>query len=234
MTGLAERIIVALDAPTAAQNLSVVRALSGRVRHFKVGLRTFYAGGAPVLEAVAAAGAQLFLDLKLHDIPATVRGAAEALAPYRPALLTVHASGGEAMVRAAVEGLAHGGAGSTCVLGVTVLTSMGEAQAQALGWSGGVEGTVDRLAATALAGGAGGLVCSGHEAGRLRAAHPGAVLVVPGIRPAAAPQDDQTRTMTPRAALAAGADWLVVGRPVWRAEDPVAAWEQLVSVEAAS
>ena len=222
----ADRVIVALDRATTDDNLALVDALEGHARWFKVGMRQFYAGGDVVLERIASAGARLFLDLKLHDIPKTVEGAARSLARYAPALATVHASGGADMVRAAVEGFGASGA-STRVLAVTVLTSLDAADLDALGVSGAPADTARRWAAGAIDAGAHGLVCSGHEAATLRAAFPGAVLVTPGIRMATDASGDQKRIMTPRRAIEAGATRLVVGRPIHAASDPVEAFARI-------
>ncbi|TVR03884.1 MAG: orotidine-5'-phosphate decarboxylase [Deltaproteobacteria bacterium] len=226
---LAQRIVVALDAPTEEQNLALIAALEGRAVHYKVGMRAFYGGASRTLRAISSAGASLFLDLKLHDIPKTVESAARVLAVHQPALLTVHASGGPAMVRAALEGLADGGATATRVLGVTVLTSMNSGAVQALGWGDDVGAVVQRLAGLAIEGGAHGLVCSGRESAMIRTRWPDVLRVVPGIRPPGGAMDDQARVLTPGAALAAGADLLVIGRPLWQSSDPEAAWDKLVS-----
>ena len=220
----AERVIVALDRGTTAENLELIAQLRGRARWFKVGMREFYGGGERVLEAVRASGARLFLDLKLHDIPQTVGSAAAVLSRWSPELLTVHASGGARMVRAAVDGSAVG----TCVLAVTVLTSMEAEDLAPLGVSLGVDALVESLAASALGAGAGGVVCSAHEVSRLRALHPDAVLVTPGIRPVGAAAGDQRRVMGPGEAVAAGSSLLVVGRPIGEASDPALAFDGIV------
>ncbi|MDE2199976.1 MAG: orotidine-5'-phosphate decarboxylase, partial [Rhodospirillales bacterium] len=166
----------------------------------------------------------VFLDLKLHDIPNTVAGAVRAVLPLRPHMLTLHASGGAAMIAAARDAAAAAGSARPRLLAVTVLTSLDAAALNETGIAGGPRQQVLRLARLALAHGADGLVCSAHEVAMLRDAFgPGPVLVVPGIRPAGAPTGDQARTMTPREAAAAGADWLVVGRPITAAADPAAA-----------
>jgi len=228
----ADRVIVALDRPTTDENLALIDALDGHARWFKVGMRQFYAGGEPVLERIEQAGAQLFLDLKLHDIPKTVEGAARSLARFSPALTTVHASGGAAMIRAAVEAFGSLGA-TTRVLAVTVLTSLDADDLAALGVAGTARDVARRWAAAAVDAGAHGLVCSGHEAAALRAAVPGALLVTPGIRLAGDAVGDQKRVMTPRRALEAGATHLVVGRPIHAADDPAAAFAR-VCADAAS
>jgi orotidine-5'-phosphate decarboxylase len=162
----------------------------------------------------------VFLDLKLHDIPATVEGAARSAAATGAALLTVHASGGADMVAAAVRGAGPG----TRVLAVTVLTSLDAAALEAIGLAGPPDAAVVRLARLAVAAGAGGLVCSPHEVAQVRAAvGPGPLLVVPGVRPAGAAKGDQARVATPEDAVRAGADVIVIGRPLRDAPDPVAA-----------
>jgi orotidine-5'-phosphate decarboxylase len=172
----------------------------------------------------ALAPLPVFVDLKLHDIPNTVAGAVRALLPLAPRLLTVHAAGGAAMVAAARRAAENAGTTRPLLLAVTVLTSLDADALRASGVTGGLLGQVSRLARQALEAGADGLVCSAHEVTMLRAAFgDGPLLVVPGVRPAGATADDQVRRMTPRAAAAAGADWLVVGRPITGAPDPAAA-----------
>lgn len=226
MSAVTTPICVALDRASTEENLALIATLGQRVGWYKVGMRQFYAGGDTVIAAVRAAGARLFLDLKLHDIPATVGGAMASLAPYAPELMTVHASGGREMIAAAVAA-----AGSqTRILAVTVLTSLSEADASALGWQGSPADVVARWARLATDAGAHGLVCSGHEAARLRAGLGTTPwLVTPGIRPPGGEAGDQKRVMTPQAALAAGANLLVVGRPIHGASDPVAAFEALAA-----
>jgi orotidine-5'-phosphate decarboxylase len=213
----ANPLIVALDADDPEVLLGWADALGGIVGHLKVGLQAFVARG-PALVNEVAARAPVFLDLKLHDIPATVAGAAAAADALGAAMLTVHAGGGAAMVRAAVEA-----APSTAILAVTVLTSLDDAALAAVGQPGADE-QVPRLAALAVEAGAAGIVCAAPEVAAVRAAvGPEALVVVPGIRPASAALDDQARTATPAAALAAGASHLVVGRPITRAADVAAA-----------
>jgi orotidine-5'-phosphate decarboxylase len=167
----------------------------------------------------------VFLDLKLHDIPNTVAGAVRSLAPLRPAWLTIHAAGGAAMIAAAREAAEKsGGADRMKILAVTVLTSIDAATLSDTGVSGGPVQQVLRLARLAVAAGADGLVCSPREVAPLRAAlGEGPALVVPGVRPAGSAADDQARTATPEEMAAAGADFVVVGRPITKAADPAAA-----------
>ena len=218
----AARIIVAIDLPDVAAAADLSARLAPRIGLLKLGLELFSAAG-PAGFARVAAQAPVFLDLKLHDIPNTVAAAVTALLPLRPAMLTVHAAGGPAMI-AAARRAAEAGPERPILLAVTVLTSMDEAELAATGVPGGVAPQVLRLARMALDAGADGLVCSPLEVAALRGAL-GAepFLVVPGIRPAGHDAGDQARIATPHEAVAAGADWLVIGRPITRALDPVAA-----------
>jgi orotidine-5'-phosphate decarboxylase len=225
MTDGASPLIAALDTADLTQAADWAARLAPHCAFLKLGLEFFCAQGPAGLGLIRH---RLFLDLKLHDIPATVAGAIRALAPVGAGLLTVHAAGGAAMIaaaRAAVEaqGETLGGA-RPLLLAVTVLTSIDSAQLANTGVAGGTRQQVLRLARVALSAGADGLVCSGHEVAMLRDAFgAGPVLVVPGIRPAGAALDDQARVMAPAAAMAAGATYLVVGRPVTGAADPAAA-----------
>jgi orotidine-5'-phosphate decarboxylase len=189
----------------------------------KLGLELFAAEGPPALAALTPR-APVFLDLKLHDIPNTVAGAVRALRPRRPAMLTLHAGGGPAMIAAAREAAEGAGAARPLLLAVTVLTSMDAAALAATGVADAPRAQVLRLARMAMAAGADGLVCSAQEVAPIRDALGAApLLVVPGIRPAGSAAGDQARTATPEAAVADGADWLVVGRPISAAADPAAA-----------
>ena len=220
MTPAHQRLCAALDFAGWAEAAPFARAIAPVVGMLKVGLELFTADGPPVVRAAAALGRPVFLDLKLHDIPATVEGAARSAAASGASLLTVHASGGTEMVRAAVRGAG----GRVRILAVTVLTSLDGAALDAIGLAGPAEAAVVRLARLAIAAGAGGLVCSPHEVAAVRAAvGPGPLLVVPGIRPAGSAGDDQARVATPAEAVRAGADVIVVGRPLRDAPDPVAA-----------
>lgn len=212
-------LIVALDTIDAAQAARWAAAVAPHAGMVKLGLEFFAANGPAGVAALA--GAPVFLDLKLHDIPNTVAGAVRAVLKLRPALLTLHAAGGAAMIQAARAAAAGSG---TRLLAVTVLTSLDAAALAETGVAGGPRQHVLRLARLALAAGADGLVCSAHEVAMLREAlGDGPLLVVPGIRPAGSAVDDQARTMTPREAAGAGADWLVVGRPITQAADPAVA-----------
>jgi len=187
MSSARQRICAALDFPGWLEAAPFARAIAPEVGMLKVGLELFTAEGPPVIRAAAALGRPVFLDLKLHDIPATVEGAARSAAASGASLLTVHASGGAEMVRAAVRGAG----GRVRILAVTVLTSLDGAALDAIGLAGPAEAAVVRLARLAVAAGAGGLVCSPHEVAAVRAAvGPGPLLVVPGIRPAGSAGDD--------------------------------------------
>ncbi len=219
-----ERLIVALDVPTLEEAASLASRLVGSVGWFKVGLELFAAHGPEAVQAIRAHG-PVFLDVKLHDIPTTVERAATRIADLGVGLVTVHAGGGAEMVAAAVRGL--GGHGE--VLAVTVLTSTSDAELAAMG-SEPAASQVPRLARLATAAGAPGLVCAPRDLAAVReAVGPSVRLVTPGVRPAGAGTDDHARAATPAAAIADGADLLVIGRPITRAEDPVAAAEAIAA-----
>ncbi len=215
------RLIVALDTPEVATAQAWARAVAPHCGMFKLGLEFFLANGAAGFRAIT--GRPVFLDLKLHDIPTTVAGAVRAVLPLGPRMLTVHACGDGAMIRAARDA-AGNAPDRPLILGVTVLTSMDPAGLAAIGVHDPPPMQVLRLARLALANGADGVVCSPLETATLRQAlGRGPTLVIPGIRPAGAARDDQARVMTPAQAMAAGADWIVVGRPITGASDPAAA-----------
>jgi len=221
-------IALALDGPDRQTVISWAGAAAPHVSVMKVGLETFLRDGAPVVGEVrgAAPGCALFLDLKLHDIPNTVAGAARSIAGLAPDYLTVHASGGPAMVAAAADALPD-----TRITAVTVLTSLSEADLEAVGLRGPALDAAVRLARMAVSVGARAIVCSPQEVAAIRAAVPAEVtLITPGVRPAAGEGSvtgDQSRVATPQAALAAGADLLVIGRPITGAADPAAAARRL-------
>ena len=220
----AARLIVALDTADLARATALARALAGEVGLVKVGLELFVAEGPRAVAEIAALGAPVFLDLKLHDIPNTVAGAVRSANALGAAMLTVHAAGGAEMISAARSAAEAAGAARPMILAVTVLTSLGAADLAATGVAGGPVQQVLRLARLAVESGADGIVCSPREVAPLRdALGPGVPLIVPGIRPAGADAGDQKRVMTPAEALAAGADWLVIGRPITGAADPAAA-----------
>jgi len=218
----ARRILCAIDTTDLDHAVKLADALSGRVGAVKLGKEFFTAHGPQGVARIAGTGQRIFLDLKYHDIPNTVAGAVRAAAGLGCFLLTVHASGGSAMLRAAVE--ARGDAEAPKLLAVTVLTSLTDADLDAVGQKTPVADQVLRLGRLAREARIDGLVASPHEVAPLRAAlGPDCLLVVPGVRPAWAGADDQKRVMTPAEAVAAGADYLVIGRPITRADDPAAA-----------
>jgi orotidine-5'-phosphate decarboxylase len=217
-------LIVALDYPTRAAAAPLLRQLRGSLRWVKIGLQLFTAEGPDVVRAVADEGFNVFLDLKLHDIPNTVARAVESLAALPIGMLTLHAAGGREMMAAARTAQAATRP-ELLLLGVTVLTSLDAAALAEIGVPGTPEAQVARLAGLAAEAGLRGLVCSPLEAAALRAQVPaGMQLVTPGIRPAGEEGgDDQKRVLTPAAAARAGANYIVVGRPILQATDPAAA-----------
>jgi orotidine-5'-phosphate decarboxylase len=216
-------VFCAIDTTDAARARALADGVRAHVGGLKLGLEFCVATGPAAVREVASGGMPFFLDLKLHDIPNTVAAAVRAAAPIAPAFLTLHAAGGPAMLRAAVEAAAATSPG-TKLLAVTVLTSLDEDDLATVGQRGPVAEQARRLAVLARDCGVHGVVCSPHEVAALReACGPKTVLVVPGIRPAGSGTGDQKRVMTPREALAAGADWLVIGRPITGAADPAAA-----------
>jgi orotidine-5'-phosphate decarboxylase len=210
-------IAVALDTPDLATAVRWAIAVAPVISTAKVGLELFCAEGAAAVEKIrASTDLDIFLDLKLHDIPATVAGAARAVAPISPAYLTVHASGGPAMIEAAANALPD-----TRIAAVTVLTSLSAADLQRLGIAGPPADAVVRLARLAVEAGARALVCSPQEVAMVRAAvGPSVTLITPGVRPAGAQADDQARVATPEQTRSDGADLLVIGRPITGAADP--------------
>ncbi|GFK94796.1 Orotidine 5'-phosphate decarboxylase [Fundidesulfovibrio magnetotacticus] len=217
----AERLIVALDVDNAADALAIVRDLGDAARHYKVGLQLFLAEGFPLVERIMGMGHRLMLDLKFLDIPQTTHLAMREAAKRGVHMATIH-SHVSSVCRAAVAGAADG---DTLVLGVTVMTSYGETERAELGYPGSIEDLVLARASLALAAGCGGVVASAREAALIRHAYgAGFVIVTPGIRPAGlGTKDDQHRIMTPGRAIAGGSDYLVVGRPITRADDSRAA-----------
>lgn len=214
-------VIVALDFPQARQALEFAARLDSTQCRVKVGKELFTAAGPQVVEALVKSGFDVFLDLKFHDIPNTVAGACKAAASLGVWMLNVHALGGEAMLRASRE-VIDSCANKPLLIGVTILTSLGDSEIMAVGLQGTVGENVLRLAKVAKKCGLDGVVCSSQEAQLLRKQIDSPfALVTPGIRFAGAQKDDQTRVLTPRAALMAGADYLVIGRPVTQADDPV-------------
>lgn len=204
-------IAVALDAPDLATAREWATAVAPYVQVVKVGLEVFLRDGHDAVHvAREASGCDIFLDVKLHDIPATVAGAAQSVAKLAPKYLTVHASGGQDMIKAAVEALPE-----TYVTAVTILTSLSQDQLSAMGWNGSAQDIVKRLAAQSVAAGARAIVCSPQEVAAVRAeVGPEIVLITPGVRPAGSDAGDQKRIATPEQALADGANLLVIGRPI--------------------
>lgn len=215
-----ERLIVALDVPTAAAAHRIVAAVGDSARIYKVGMQLYTAEGPQIVRDLVASGRQVFLDLKYHDIPNSVASAVKEAANLGVRMLSVHASGGGKMLRAAVEG-ARNTNPSTMVLGVTVLTSLDNRDLEHAGVRGNVGDQVSRLAALALSNRCAGVIASAQEAAALRVELGDDFLIVtPGVRPAGAGQDDQARIVTPSEAIAAGASYIVVGRPITEAADP--------------
>ena len=216
-----DKLIVALDVPGAAEALELNRRLGDEVRWVKVGLELFTAAGPGVVEALRASGRRIFLDLKLHDIPNTVAGAVRSASRLGVDLVTLHAEGGPAMMRAAAA--ERGPQGSPRLLAVTVLTSLDGSEYPEV-YRAGVQDRVRAFARAAHEAGMDGVVASPQELGALAEVLPAGFLrVIPGIRPVGSAADDQARVATPGAALRAGATHLVVGRPITRALDPAAA-----------
>ena len=227
-------IIVALDVPSSEQALKLAQELAPVVGAFKIGKELFVAAGPDIVKKIRATGASVFLDLKFHDIPNTVAKAVAAAVRLDVEMLTIHTSGGGEMMRAA-EKAAHDTAKSMgfqppLVLGVTVLTSFNNETLAETGCEPDTEKQVVRLAQLAVKSGLRGLVCSPLEIAALRKILPAHVqLVTPGIRTGAEKPDDQKRTLSPREAIAAGANWLVIGRPITASENPCAAAENILA-----
>ena len=226
-------IIVALDVPAVDAALKLVEQLAPVSGGFKVGSELFTVAGPDIVRRIRERGAMVFLDLKFHDIPNTVAKSVAAAVQLDVQMLTVHTSGGMEMLKAAEQSAAETAwkAGRTppLVLGVTVLTSLDAGALKEIGLDANVEYQVRRLAAVATKAGLRGLVCSPLEIAALRKILPAQVqLVTPGIRTGSEKADDQKRTLSPREAIAAGANWLVIGRPIYAAENPRAAAEQIL------
>lgn len=222
-------VFAALDTPDLPRALEIAKAVGPHVGGLKVGLEFTMALGPDAVKQVVALGTPVFVDVKLHDIPNTVAGASKAIATLGASIFNVHCSGGEAMMRAAVD------AGRSVdpnvkIIGVTVLTSMDDGDLDAVGQKKPARDQVLRLAELAKKSGLDGVVCSAHEIEPLRAAlGQGFLLVVPGIRPAGSDVADQKRIMTPADALKAGASWLVIGRPITGAADPAGAAREIAA-----
>jgi len=222
MTESRHRLIIALDASSAAAARKIVAAVGDAGVFYKIGMQLYTAEGPALVRELVQSGRRVFLDLKYHDIPNTVGAAVQEAAQLGVSMLTVHASGGGRMLRAAVEAA---GASSQVplVLGVTVLTSLEDGDLNMMGVRGNVVDQVLRLAALALSNGCGGVVASAHEASALREdLGQDFALVTPGVRPVGSGRGDQARVVTPKEAIAAGASHIVVGRPITEAADPAA------------
>ena len=226
-----DRILVAVDTPDIGRARELVQGLTGHVGGFKIGLEMFISHGPAFVREVLDGSAKIFLDLKLHDIPNTVAGAAGAAARYGVSFMTVHALGGPEMIRrgtAAARAAAEAeGFEPPTILAVTILTSHDDDDLKAVGIDSSCGDAVLKLASMACEAGAGGAVCSPLEVSGVRDRFPGGALVVPGIRPASAAADDQSRIATPRSAIDSGADYLVIGRPITRSNNPTAAADDI-------
>lgn len=222
------KIIVALDYADADAALALASRLDPSLCRLKVGKELFAVAGPALLGQLADKGYQVFLDLKFHDIPNTVASACKAAAKLGVWMMNVHALGGRAMLSAAREALDQAGGMKPKLIAVTLLTSMGQSDLDDIGLQGSLQDVVLRLAALARASGLDGVVCSAQEAARLKKElGQDFCLVTPGIRPLQAASDDQTRIMTPLAARQAGSDYLVIGRPITRADDPLRALQAI-------
>lgn len=230
----AAQVIIALDFPEATPALALVSRLGSLIRWYKVGLELYLSAGNRIVHELKEQGYSVFLDLKLHDIPNTVAGAVRSVAATGADMLTLHASGGPAMLAAASDaaGKLHS---APKLLAVSVLTSMDASQLQAIGVEDSPASQVLRLAGLASQAGISGLVASPEEVAQLRSSFPNLTLVIPGIRPAGSSIGDQKRIATPAAAVSAGANYLVIGRPIAQADDPAAAAEAILQeIEGAS
>lgn len=221
-------ILVALDTSTADAAKQLAANVVPFVAGFKVGLELLMGPGPGLIADLRELGKPVFVDAKLHDIPNTVAGAARQLGAVGARWVTVHASGGKAMMQAAVEGLAEGSQDEAGILAVTVLTSIDAATLVSVGVEDSAGDQVDRLARLARTAGVEGAVCSPHEIERVNTAAPGLITVVPGIRPEGFGSQDQARVATPAEAIRSGATYLVIGRAITAADDPAAAAELIV------
>lgn len=227
-------IIAALDVSSVEEALKLANEIRPSVGAFKIGSELFTTGGPEIVRRIRDSGASVFLDLKFHDIPNTVAKAVAAATRLDVQMLTIHTSGGAEMMRAAQQSAqqtaSQRGRTAPLVLGVTVLTSMDGRTLAEIGTDSNVGTQVERLAALAVKAGLRGLVCSPLEIAALRQILPPEIqLVTPGIRTGAEKADDQKRTLTPKEALAAGASWLVIGRPIYAAKNPKAAAEEILA-----
>ena len=216
-------IIVALDLSGAEEAVRLAKRLAGHVGGFKIGLGLLHGPGPGTVSAIAELGRPVFADAKLHDIPSQVEGAARRLGRWGARWVTAHAGGGRVMLEAACAGIAEGSDGGAGILGVTVLTSLDEPALAEAGIRSTPGKLVSKMARLVDASGCEGVVCSPREVKVVADVAPRLVKVIPGIRPADVASDDQVRVSTPEAAMERGADWLVIGRAITRAPDPVAA-----------
>lgn len=224
MTTTSNPVFCALDTPEVSGAVALASQIKNNIGGFKVGLEFFLANGAAGYRQIAELGMPMFLDVKLHDIPNTVKGAVQSLLPLRPRYITIHTGGGPAMMRAAADAAAQGGTNRPKLLGVTVLTSLDSKDLESVGQCPNVGEQVSRLAILAKNSGLDGIVCAPTEIATLRQlCGPDFILMVPGIRPAWSASNDQKRVMTPKEAVAAGATHLVIGRPITGAQDPAEA-----------
>jgi orotidine-5'-phosphate decarboxylase len=222
----ADKIIVALDVATKQEALELVEKLHDQISVFKVGLQLYTAEGPEIVRAIRATGANVFLDLKLHDIPNTVAKAVESAAKLGVQMLTTHLSGGTEMTRAAVRARSD----DLLLLGITVLTSADEQTIRQIGISDKINSHVLRLAKLGVENGIGGVIASAHEIQMLRREFGNKInIVVPGIRPSWSEAGDQKRVMTPREAIDSGADYLVIGRPITAHPNPSEAVERILA-----
>lgn len=227
-------VFCAIDTADVGQARQLASQLKNHVGGLKLGLEFFMANGEAGYRQITELGLPIFLDVKLHDIPNTVSGAIGSLLPLKPNFITIHTSGGSAMMKAAAEAAAKAGATRPKLLGVTVLTSLDSGDLTAVGQNTDVKQQVLRLAQLAKASGLDGVICSPAEVADLRkACGPDFILMVPGIRPSWAAANDQKRVMTPQEAIRAGATYLVVGRPITAAASPAEAAQRLAQEIAA-
>lgn len=224
----ADQVILALDVDTSEEALAWAKRLKSRVGTFKVGLQLFLRSGQEVLSGLDHLGVPVFLDLKFHDIPNTVAQAVKAVAHWKPRFLTIHASGGRAMMEAAVEAAPS----QTKILGVTILTSLALPEVEEIGWAGGINASVERLSSLARVAGLAGVICSPQEAKAERAGWgSSAEIITPGVRPEGCATHDQARSMTPVQAISEGASRVVIGRPVLQSENPEAVLDAIFSAK---
>jgi orotidine-5'-phosphate decarboxylase len=222
-----ERLMLPLDVPTVAEAETLVKKTEGAVGVYKIGMELQFAGGLEFARELAESGHKIFLDVKLHDIDNTITKAVRNVAKMGMTFMTVHAY--PKTMRAALKGLAEEGNPDLCILGVTVLTSMDETDLVAAGYTGLIASVVEARAKDAKLAGMGGIVCAPTESAEMRKVLGGElVIVTPGIRPAGSAAGDQRRVMTPADAIKAGSDYLVIGRPISKADNPRAAAEAVV------